>query len=36
MSQTLVKELAAVGFAGVAISLSVRYAIGRAREIARE
>lgn len=34
MSQTVVKVLAGIGFVGIAVALSVRYEIGRARELA--
>lgn len=34
MSQTLIKVLAGVGFAAVAVALSLRFRIGRARELA--
>jgi len=34
VSQTLIRVLAAIGFAGVAVALSLRFDVGRAREIA--
>ena len=34
MSQTVIKVLAGLGFAAVAVALSIRYEIGRARELA--